>query len=116
VLQAPATQATAKAFKTILITESEDWRQLIIDHMNNIHHSKDEASTVRMAAIARSYTLIDGILYNKGVVQPLLNCITQGEGRELPPRNPFRNMWLSHWTKGIVYEGNQVGILLAHTC
>ena len=31
VLQAPATQATAKAFKTILVTKSEDWRQLIID-------------------------------------------------------------------------------------
>jgi len=83
VLQVPATQATTKAFKTILVTEFEDWRQLIIDHMNNIHHSEDEASTVRMAARARSYTLIDGILYKKGVVQPLLKCITQGEGREL---------------------------------
>ena len=26
VLQAPAMQATTKAFKTILVTESEDWR------------------------------------------------------------------------------------------
>jgi hypothetical protein len=68
------------AFKTIMITEFEDWKHLIIDYLNNIHHSKDEASTARIAARARSYTLMDGILYRKGVVQPLLKCITQSEG------------------------------------
>ena len=83
ILQAPATQTTAKAFKTILITESEDWRHLIIDYLNNIHHPENEASIAKIAAKARSYTLIDGILYKKGVVQPLLKCITQSEGREL---------------------------------
>jgi hypothetical protein len=36
-----------------------------------------------MAARARNYTLIDGILYKKGVVQPLLKCIAQGEGKNL---------------------------------
>jgi hypothetical protein len=36
-----------------------------------------------MVARARSYTLVDGILYKKGVVQPILKCIAQGEGREL---------------------------------
>ena len=43
--------------------------------MNNVHHTEDEASTTRMTARARSYTLIDGILYKKRVVQPLLKCI-----------------------------------------
>ena len=56
---------------------------MIIDYLNNVHHSEDEASIVRMVARARSYTLIDGILYKKGVVQPLLKCITQSEGKEL---------------------------------
>jgi hypothetical protein len=56
---------------------------LIIDEINNVKHSKDEASIARMATRARSYTLVDGILYKKGVVQPLLKCITQGEGKEL---------------------------------
>ena len=56
---------------------------MIIDYLNNIHHSIDEASTTRIAARARSYTLMDDILYKKGVVQPLLKCITQSEGREL---------------------------------
>ena len=77
ILQAPATQATAKAFKIILVTESKDRRQLITDYLNNVHHSEDEASTIRIAARARSYMLIDDILYKKGVVQPLLKCITQ---------------------------------------
>ena len=49
---------------------------MIIDYLNNIHHSEDEASIARIAARARSYTLMDGILYKKGVVQPLLKCIT----------------------------------------
>ena len=67
----------------VLLTESVDWRQLIIDKINNVQHSKDEASIARMAARARSHTLVDGALYKKGVVQPLLKCITQNEGKEL---------------------------------
>jgi hypothetical protein len=56
---------------------------LITDYLNNVHHLEDEASTVRMATRARSYTLVDGILYKKGVLQPLLKCITQNEGKGL---------------------------------
>jgi hypothetical protein len=66
ILQASATQTTVKAFKTIMITESKDWRHLIIDYLNNTHHSEDEASTTRIATRARSYTLIDDILYKRG--------------------------------------------------
>ena len=72
-----------KAFKTILVIDSEDSRQLILDCLNNEHHTEDEASTARMTARARNYTLIDGILYKKGVVQPLLKCIPQSEGKNL---------------------------------
>ena len=82
-LQAPTTHVTTKAFKAVLVTESEDWRQLIIDCLNNVHHTKDEASTTRMTARARSHTLIDGALYKKGVVQPLLKCLPQSEGKNL---------------------------------
>jgi hypothetical protein len=56
---------------------------LIVDYLNNIHHPEDEVSTTRIAATARSYILMDGVLYKKGVVQLLLKCITQSEGREL---------------------------------
>ena len=72
VLQAPTTHVTTKAFKAVLVTKSDDWRQLIIDCLNNMHHTQDEASSARMIARARSYTPTDGILYKKGVVQPLL--------------------------------------------
>ena len=56
---------------------------MIIDKINGTHHVKDEPSSIRMAARARSYTIVDEALYNKGVVQPLLKCITQNEGKEL---------------------------------
>ena len=69
-------QVTTKAFKQVLLTESKDWRQLIIDQINNVEHSEDETSIARMATRARSYTLVDGTLYKKGIVQPLLKCIT----------------------------------------
>jgi hypothetical protein len=36
-----------------------------------------------MEARARIYTIISGNLYKKGVVQPLLRCISQTEGMEL---------------------------------
>jgi len=48
-----------------------------------VYHIEDEAATTRMIAATRSYILIDGTLYKKGVVQPLLKCITQTEGRDL---------------------------------
>ena len=40
--------------------------------LNNVYHAEDEIATTRMIARARSYVLIDGTLYKKGVVQPLL--------------------------------------------
>ena len=82
-LKETATAATPKAFKEVLVTETEDWRQLIIDQINGTHHANDEPSSIRMAARARSYTIVDGTLYKKGVMQPLLKCIAQIEGKEL---------------------------------
>jgi hypothetical protein len=51
--------------------------------LHNIFNPKDEANAARMVARARNYTLIDETLYKKGVVQPLLKCISQSEGKEL---------------------------------
>ena len=44
---------------------------------------EDEAKAARTQARARNYTIINGVLYKKGVVQPLLKCISQSEGIEL---------------------------------
>jgi ribonuclease HI len=83
VLRSLATEIVTKAFQKVLLTECEDCRQAIIDSLNNVCTTEDEASEARITARARSYTMIDGTLYKKGVVQPLLRCITQSEGREL---------------------------------
>jgi hypothetical protein len=64
-LKALAIAVTSKAFREILVTESEDWRQLIIEQINNASTSQDEPSAARMLARARSYTLVHGILYKK---------------------------------------------------
>jgi hypothetical protein len=71
-----------KAFRKVLLAEDEDWRQAIIDAVNNKASTEDEVAARRMEARARNYTIIEGNLYKKGVVQPLLKCISQ-EGKEL---------------------------------
>jgi hypothetical protein len=48
-----------------------------------VHCAEDETNAARMDTRARNYTLIDGILYKKGVVQPLVKCISQNEGKEI---------------------------------
>jgi hypothetical protein len=75
-LASPMTETTVKEFQTFLLTQCEDWRQAIIDALNNISNPEDEANTTRMVARARSYTMIEATLYKKGVVQPLLKCIS----------------------------------------
>jgi hypothetical protein len=83
VLHTLATKGMTKAFQEVLLIEFKDWRHPIIDSLNNAHHPDDEASVAKMAARARSYTIVGGQLYKKGVVHPLLKCISQDEGKEL---------------------------------
>jgi len=83
ILEAPAAKSLPKAFRSVLLTEGEDWRQVIADSLNGKTTAEDEAVAKRMEARARNYTIIDGNLYKKCVVQPLLKCISQAEGREL---------------------------------
>jgi len=81
--EAPATESLPKAFRSVLLTEGEDWRQAIADSLKGKTTTDYEALTKTMEARARNYTIIDRNLYKKGVVQPLLKCISQTEGREL---------------------------------
>jgi hypothetical protein len=60
VLYTLATKGMTKEFQEVLLTEFKDWRQPIIDSLNNVHHPDDEASAARMAARARSNTIIGG--------------------------------------------------------
>ena len=67
----------------VLLAEGEDWRQAIIDSLNNKANMEDEAIAKRMEARAKNYTTIQGNPYKKRVVLPLLKCMAQDEGREL---------------------------------
>jgi hypothetical protein len=68
VLRSLAIETRMKPFQIVLLTEFEDWRQAIVDSLNNVCTIKDEASEARMTTRARSYTMIDDTLYKKGVV------------------------------------------------
>jgi hypothetical protein len=48
ILTSLATETTTKAFQTVLLTECEDWRQIIIDSLNNVCTAEDEAIATRM--------------------------------------------------------------------
>jgi hypothetical protein len=41
VLYTLATKGMMKAFQEVLLTEFKDWRQSIIDSLNNVHHPDD---------------------------------------------------------------------------
>lgn len=82
-LMSPAIGSHQTAFRDVLQTESGEQRHPIVEQLNGTYKEENEASASRMAARARSYTLINGNLYKKGVVAPLLECIPQTKGLEL---------------------------------
>ena len=82
-MKSPATAETSKAPKPILHLQNEDWRKAITEFLEGKTSEEDEAKVARIHARARNYTILDGVLYKKGVVQPLLKCISQSEGIEL---------------------------------
>jgi hypothetical protein len=73
VLCKPSTEATKTAFKTVLLVQHEDWRQPIRDALEGSLRLETEEEEARISTRARSYTLINGALFKKGVVQPLLS-------------------------------------------
>jgi len=58
-----------------MLVEAEDYRVPIISILNNDNTQLNEKNQATLIARARTYTLIDGTLHKKGVVQPLLKCI-----------------------------------------
>ena len=59
---------TSKTPKPILHMQNEDWRKAIIEFLEGKTIEEDEAKAVRTQARARNYTIINGVLYKKGVV------------------------------------------------
>jgi ribonuclease HI len=68
ILKSPTTAETSKASKPILYLQNEDWRKVIPEFLEGKTTQEDEAKAARIQARARNYTIIDGVLYKKGVV------------------------------------------------
>jgi hypothetical protein len=55
----------------------DDWRKMLINHINNPNHSRDKK--VRHQAL--KYTLIDGKLYHQTTEGLLLKCLSKEEAK-----------------------------------
>jgi hypothetical protein len=55
----------------------DDWRNMLIDHINNPNHSRDK----KVRHQAMKYTLIDGKLYRRTTKGLLLKCLGKEEAK-----------------------------------
>ncbi|KAL3537002.1 hypothetical protein ACH5RR_000368 [Cinchona calisaya] len=82
--------------------------ELIISYLNNEKLSEDPAEARKVKYRAAKYTLVDGILYRKAYLCPLLRCLTPSEtnyvlrevhegicGSHVDPRNLARKVLLT---------------------
>jgi ribonuclease HI len=82
-IKAPSVELMERAVLTISPVHSEDWRTEIVSFLQGNCFSDDEAYNKRMEARTRSYVIIEGELYKRGVCSPLLKCLSRTEGQEL---------------------------------
>ena len=83
VLKAPSVELQERAVLSISPVSSDDWRSEIIAYLKGQVDQNDEAWAVRMAQRAKNYMMIDEDLYRRGILKPLLRCVSQQEGIEL---------------------------------
>jgi ribonuclease HI len=79
-IKAPSVELMERAVLTISPVHSEDWRTEIVSFLQGNCFSDDEAYNKRMEARTRSYVIIEGELYKRGVCSPLLKCLSRTEG------------------------------------
>jgi hypothetical protein len=82
-IKAPSVELLERAVLNISPIYSEDWRTEIIFFLQGNFLSDDEAYNKRIEARARTYVIIEGELYKRGVCSPLLKCLSRAEGIEL---------------------------------
>jgi ribonuclease HI len=56
---------------------ANDWRKVLIDHINNPNHSRDK----KVRRQVMNYTLIDGKLYHRTTEGMLLKCLSEEEAK-----------------------------------
>jgi hypothetical protein len=62
---------------------AEDWRAPIILYLQGHYHPTDRNEAKRLKHRSRDFTIVEGQLYKKGIMQPMLKFITETEGLEI---------------------------------
>jgi hypothetical protein len=69
--------------KIVSILETPDWSVEIMAYLRGHYEPQDELLEKRLKQRARGYAVLNGELYNSGVTEPWLRCITSEKGLEL---------------------------------
>jgi ribonuclease HI len=62
---------------------AKDWRAPITLYLQGHHHPSYRNEAKRLKHRSRDFTIVNGQIYQKGISQPMLKCITETEGLEL---------------------------------
>jgi hypothetical protein len=77
------------------IIMAEDRQAPITVYLQGHYHPSNHSEAKRLKHRSREFAIVNGHLYKKGISQPMLKCITEAEGIELP-REVHRGICGSH--------------------
>jgi hypothetical protein len=63
--------------------DPNDWREPIIRYIKNKEEPDDKVTAERIARQSAHYTIIGGLLYQRGIGGVLMKCIHSATGRKL---------------------------------
>jgi hypothetical protein len=69
--------------KIVNVVETPDWRAEIMAYLRGHYEPQDELEEKRLKQRARGYVVVNGELYESGVTELWLRCITSDKGLEL---------------------------------
>jgi ribonuclease HI len=74
----------AEGHRIVNLIMTEDWWAPITLFLQGYYHPSDINEAKRLKHRSRDFVLIEGQLYKKGVTQPMLKCVTETEGIQIP--------------------------------
>ena len=83
VLTHASIKAKQEVPREVHIIQSENWRAPIMAYLRGHYEPEDEVNEVRMKHRTRNYKIINNQLYNQGICEPPLKCISTEKGKEL---------------------------------
>jgi hypothetical protein len=69
--------------KIVNMVETRGWRAKIMAYLRGHYEPQDELEEKRLKQRARGYAIVDRELYQSGVTEPWLRCITSEKGQEV---------------------------------